>query len=179
MVREPANPREMATGVPRNISKKSARNKNGMVMALLLGVRQFHGISRFIGQPQPGLFITQNANENLEKTNKHQDKTQRHNQVDMPLFDPKMAQVISTNVVRHQCVNPVIAGSGHQAGITQTNQHSNKTYQALNMSQRQLDQGINPDMTAHTYTVGDTEENQRSEERRVGKECRSRWAAYH
>src|SRR5690554_7632074 len=100
MVREPANPREMATGVPRNISKKSARNKNGMVMALLLGVRQFHGISRFIGQPQPGLFITQNANENLEKTNKHQDKTQRHNQVDMPLFEDRKSTCLNSSHVR-------------------------------------------------------------------------------
>ena len=44
---------------------------------------------------------------------------------------------------------------------------------------RALEGGINFFDTANSYSDGSSEEIVRSEERRVGKECRSRWSPYH
>ena len=37
----------------------------------------------------------------------------------------------------------------------------------------------NPEIIAVSGNVGQADELERSEERRVGKECRSRWSPYH
>ena len=45
--------------------------------------------------------------------------------------------------------------------------------------QNQLPTGLHMGLGARTVSIGRNFEQGRSEERRVGQECRSRWSAYH
>ena len=62
---------------------------------------------------------------------------------------------------------------------TMTWGRQNSEVEAFEQMDYSLDQGVNFFDTAELYPVPATPERYRSEERRVGKECRSRWSPYH
>ena len=92
-------------------------------------------------------------------------------------FDTEKSAVIDTGVLSHQ-----IPGGMYSNLISQLKENNaiDKLSQVLlEVSETRRDLGYPPLVTPMSQMIGAQAVNNRSEERRVGKECRSRWSPYH
>lgn len=52
---------------------------------------EFQGIGGLVGQPKAGLLVAYDSDQNFQEANEYHGIAERHDQGDMPLFDPEMA----------------------------------------------------------------------------------------
>ena len=71
---------------------------------------------------------------------------------------------------------PLVSGAEHPEHPKQSAEHAKKGGAEKQVSKSDISAGIKTNIDAKTKKSSD---GKRSEERRVGKECRSRWSPYH